>query len=85
MYFFPWQVNKTSIIIDASKYIEELKQKVERLNEDIGVAQSSTDQNPLPMVQHSDLLKLSSINYLFSISFLSYPLAGTLYYFLLYL
>ncbi|KAM1054165.1 hypothetical protein FF1_001587 [Malus domestica] len=44
-------LNKTSIIVDASKYIEELKQKVERLNQDIANAQttsSSSDQNPLP-------------------------------------
>lgn len=48
-----WQLNKTSIIVDASKYIEELKQKVERLNEDIANAQtssSSSDQTPLPVV-----------------------------------
>ncbi|MBA0766882.1 hypothetical protein Gotri_015877 [Gossypium trilobum] len=43
-------VNKTTIIVDASKYIEELKQKVERLNQDISAAQTSNDQNPLPMV-----------------------------------
>ncbi|XVF13969.1 hypothetical protein REPUB_Repub09cG0015800 [Reevesia pubescens] len=43
-------MNKTSIIVDASKYIEELKQKVERLNQDIAAAaQSSNHQNPLPM------------------------------------
>ncbi|XVE67779.1 hypothetical protein DITRI_Ditri09bG0015500 [Diplodiscus trichospermus] len=42
-------MNKTSIIVDASKYIEELKQKVERLNQDISAAQTSNDQNPLPM------------------------------------
>ncbi|XWS44069.1 hypothetical protein CRYUN_Cryun15aG0012900 [Craigia yunnanensis] len=42
-------LNKTSIIVDASKYIEELKQKVERLNQDIAAAQTSNDQNPLPM------------------------------------
>ncbi|TYJ17217.1 hypothetical protein E1A91_A09G037100v1 [Gossypium mustelinum] len=42
-------VNKTTIIVDASKYIEELKQKVERLNQDISAAQTSNDQNPLPM------------------------------------
>ncbi|GMI99110.1 hypothetical protein like AT2G40435 [Hibiscus trionum] len=42
-------VNKTTIILDASKYIEELKQKVERLNQDISAAQSSNHQNPLPM------------------------------------
>ncbi|KAE8718199.1 leucine-rich repeat receptor-like protein kinase IMK2-like [Hibiscus syriacus] len=40
-------VNKTTIIVDASKYIEELKQKVERLNKDISAAQSSDHQNPL--------------------------------------
>ncbi|ONI24746.1 hypothetical protein PRUPE_2G259900 [Prunus persica] len=45
-------LNKTSIIVDASKYIEELKQKVERLNEDAANAQtssSSSDQTPLPV------------------------------------
>ncbi|XP_010264474.1 PREDICTED: uncharacterized protein LOC104602480 [Nelumbo nucifera] len=43
-------LNKTSIIVDASKYIEELKQKVERLNQDIANAQNSNCQNPLPVV-----------------------------------
>ncbi|XVF57881.1 hypothetical protein PTKIN_Ptkin07bG0018200 [Pterospermum kingtungense] len=42
-------MNKTSIIVEASKYIEGLKQKVERLTQDIAAAQSSNDQNPLPM------------------------------------
>ncbi|KAI9157762.1 hypothetical protein LWI28_027528 [Acer negundo] len=43
-------LNKTSIIVDASKYIEELKQRVERLNQDIASAESSSShQNPLPM------------------------------------
>ncbi|KAB2596364.1 transcription factor SCREAM2-like [Pyrus ussuriensis x Pyrus communis] len=45
-------LNKTSIIVDASKYIEELKQKVERLNQDIVNAQttsSSSDQTSLPV------------------------------------
>lgn len=45
-----WQLDKTSIIIDASKYIEELKEKVERLNQDVANAQTSSDQNTLPMV-----------------------------------
>lgn len=46
-----WQLDKTSIILDATKYIEELKQKVERLNEDINTsAETSKDQNHLPMV-----------------------------------
>ncbi|XP_026460681.1 uncharacterized protein LOC113361759 isoform X2 [Papaver somniferum] len=35
-------VNDTSIIIDASNYIKELKGKVERLNQDIASSQNST-------------------------------------------
>ncbi|BAT86484.1 hypothetical protein VIGAN_04414000 [Vigna angularis var. angularis] len=46
-------LNKTSIIIDASKYIQELKQKVEELNQDLANAQTSTGQNTLPMVFNS--------------------------------
>ncbi|XP_058214729.1 transcription factor SCREAM2-like isoform X2 [Rhododendron vialii] len=42
-------VNKTSIIVDASKYIEELKEKVQKLNQDIGTSSSSSDQSSLPM------------------------------------
>lgn len=45
-----WQLNKASIIVDASKYINELKQKVERLNQDTGTSQSSKSQNSLPAV-----------------------------------
>lgn len=41
------QMNKTSIIVDASKYIGELKEKVERLNQEIG-----TSQNQFPMVKY---------------------------------
>ncbi|XP_061375138.1 uncharacterized protein LOC133317290 [Gastrolobium bilobum] len=55
-------INKTSIIIDASKYIEELKQKVERLNQDIATAQTSSDQNTLPMVTVETLEKGFHIN-----------------------
>ncbi|KAM7264225.1 hypothetical protein ACFE04_001908 [Oxalis oulophora] len=44
-------VNKTSIVIDASKYIEGLKEKVEGLNQDVG--SSHTPGNPLPMVNSS--------------------------------
>ncbi|KAK3229919.1 hypothetical protein Dsin_001800 [Dipteronia sinensis] len=56
-------LNKTSIIVDASKYIEELKQKVERLNQDIATAQSSSShQNPLPMVTVETLEKGFLIN-----------------------
>ncbi|KAK4277761.1 hypothetical protein QN277_015709 [Acacia crassicarpa] len=43
-------LDKTSIILDATKYIEELKEKVERLNQDIATAEeTSKDQNHLPM------------------------------------
>ncbi|KAL4335812.1 hypothetical protein GQ457_07G000820 [Hibiscus cannabinus] len=56
-------VNKTTIIVDASKYIAELKQKVERLNRDISsAAQSSNHQNPLPMVTVETLDKGFLIN-----------------------
>ncbi|XP_034693307.1 uncharacterized protein LOC117920064 isoform X1 [Vitis riparia] len=41
--------SKTSIIVDATKYIEDLKQKVDRLNQDVGTSQFSADQNPLPV------------------------------------
>ncbi|XP_028808638.1 transcription factor bHLH93 [Neltuma alba] len=49
-------VNKASIIVDASKYIEELKQKVEGLNAELGSSSttneesSSSSQNQLPKV-----------------------------------
>ncbi|KAK8534093.1 hypothetical protein V6N13_028224 [Hibiscus sabdariffa] len=55
-------VNKTTIIVDASKYIAELKQKVERLNRDISAAQSSNHQNLLPMVTVETLDKGFLIN-----------------------
>lgn len=43
--------NKTSIIVDASKYIQELKQKVEALNQDIATTSTPdcTDLDPLPV------------------------------------
>ncbi|XWS74419.1 hypothetical protein CRYUN_Cryun02cG0214400 [Craigia yunnanensis] len=37
--------SKTTIILDATKYIEELKQRVERINQHIAMAQNSTFQN----------------------------------------
>lgn len=43
-------MNRTSILVDASKYIQELKEKVERLNEEIGSSQDAPNQNQLPMV-----------------------------------
>ncbi|GKV04374.1 hypothetical protein SLEP1_g16534 [Rubroshorea leprosula] len=46
-------VNKTSIIVDASRYIENLKEKVERLNQEISGTSSSlsssSTENQLPM------------------------------------
>jgi hypothetical protein len=40
-----WQMNKASIIVDASKYIQDLKQKVEGLNSELGsIVESSTLQ-----------------------------------------
>ncbi|XP_061351772.1 transcription factor SCREAM2-like [Gastrolobium bilobum] len=56
-------LNKSSIIIDASKYIEKLKQKVERLNQEIASApETSSDRNPLPMVSVETLEKGFLIN-----------------------
>ncbi|KAK4273765.1 hypothetical protein QN277_017098 [Acacia crassicarpa] len=50
-------LNRTAILMDASKYLAELKQKVERLNQDIATAQTSSDQNPLPTVTVETLEK----------------------------
>ncbi|GMI65358.1 hypothetical protein like AT2G40435 [Hibiscus trionum] len=55
-------MNKTSIIVDASKYIQELKQKVKRLNQDIAASQISNSRNPLPMVVVETLEKGFLIN-----------------------
>ncbi|KAK8672490.1 hypothetical protein V6N13_110858 [Hibiscus sabdariffa] len=55
-------MNKASIIVDASNYIQELKQKVERLNQDVAAAQTSNNQNPLPMVTVETLEKGYLIN-----------------------
>ncbi|WOL01890.1 hypothetical protein Cni_G10609 [Canna indica] len=50
-------LSKTSIIMDASKYIEELKKKVEKLNREIANA-----QNVLPVVTVETLQKGFLIN-----------------------
>ncbi|KAJ0533851.1 hypothetical protein HanIR_Chr09g0413161 [Helianthus annuus] len=50
----------TSIIVDASKYIKELKQKIDILNQDI--ARSSTYQNSWPMVTVETLEKGMRVN-----------------------
>ncbi|KAF6174051.1 hypothetical protein GIB67_020233 [Kingdonia uniflora] len=56
------QIDNTSIILDASKYIEELKQKVERLNEDIASSQYTNDQKSLPQVTVETLEKGLLVN-----------------------
>ncbi|KAH7514722.1 uncharacterized protein LOC107431280 isoform X2 [Ziziphus jujuba] len=50
-------MNKASIIVDASKYIQELKEKVEYLNQDIG-----TSESRLPAVMVKTLEKGFLIN-----------------------
>ncbi|KAK9279933.1 hypothetical protein L1049_013617 [Liquidambar formosana] len=39
----------TSIILDASKYIDELKENVERLDQDVATGRNSPDHNPMPV------------------------------------
>ncbi|GKU99561.1 hypothetical protein SLEP1_g12392 [Rubroshorea leprosula] len=58
-------LNETSIIVDASKYIEELKKKVERLNQDVADAQTS-DKNSLPMQVTVETLKKGFLINVFS-------------------
>ncbi|XP_072976240.1 transcription factor BHLH3-like [Typha angustifolia] len=48
-------VNKASVIVDASKYIQELKKKVMRLNQEIDFAQNNIEKTPLPMVSVENL------------------------------
>ncbi|XP_029123965.1 transcription factor bHLH61 [Elaeis guineensis] len=55
-------LSKTSIIIDASKYIAELKQKVERLNQEIACVRNVVEENPLPVVTVETLKKGFLIN-----------------------
>lgn len=48
-----WKQSDTSIIHDASRYIQELKHKLEILNEDTATAQnSSNNQSSLPVVHN---------------------------------
>ncbi|KAK6156043.1 hypothetical protein DH2020_010291 [Rehmannia glutinosa] len=56
-------VNETSIVLDASNYIKELKQKVEKLNEEISTAESSIHhQNMWPRVTVETLEKGFLVN-----------------------
>ncbi|KAH6757145.1 transcription factor SCREAM-like protein [Perilla frutescens var. hirtella] len=41
-------VNQASIVVDASRYIEELKERVEALNQDVASLQNSSQQDSLP-------------------------------------
>ncbi|KAJ0887779.1 hypothetical protein HanRHA438_Chr09g0394781 [Helianthus annuus] len=54
------QKEDTSIIVDASKYIKELKQKIDILNQDI--ARSSSYHNSWPMVTVETLEKGMRVN-----------------------
>ncbi|CAH2058621.1 unnamed protein product [Thlaspi arvense] len=56
--------NETSIIMDASKYIQKLKKKVERFNEDTTAEQSSSEPTDptTPMVTVETLEKGFMIN-----------------------
>ncbi|KAI3458434.1 hypothetical protein Pfo_015097 [Paulownia fortunei] len=55
-------MNETSIVLDASNYIKGLKQKVERLNEEIATAESSIHQNLWPRVTVETLEKGFLVN-----------------------
>ncbi|OIT00246.1 PREDICTED: uncharacterized protein LOC109230419 [Nicotiana attenuata] len=59
-------VNKASIIVHASKYIEELKERIDKLNEDVSTSQPShiDDENSLPLVTVETLEKGFLINVL---------------------
>lgn len=39
------KVDKASLIVDTAKYIQELKQKVEKLNEDIAYIKNRSGEN----------------------------------------
>ncbi|KAK1421360.1 hypothetical protein QVD17_23627 [Tagetes erecta] len=54
--------NDSSIILDASKYIEHLKQKVEILNLEIASGQSSSYQNASPVVTVEAVEKGMQVN-----------------------
>lgn len=41
--------SKTSIILDATKYLEELKQRIEKVNQHVALAQNSTFQKSYPV------------------------------------
>ncbi|KAL8154308.1 hypothetical protein V2J09_012068 [Rumex salicifolius] len=68
--------NNRSIIGDASKYIEELKDKVERLNREMA-SSSSSQPSPLPKKPSKSSISVSSkLGFLARIVFVSkHPVA----------
>ncbi|CAI9772183.1 unnamed protein product [Fraxinus pennsylvanica] len=52
-------INETAIVVDASNYITELKQKVERLNKDVA---SASNKNSSPQVTVETLEKGFLVN-----------------------
>lgn len=46
-------MNTASIVVDASRYIEELKERVERLDQDVVTLQNSNEENSLTAVYFS--------------------------------
>ncbi|CAA0834450.1 Unknown protein [Striga hermonthica] len=56
-------MNESSIVLDASNYIKDLKQKVDKLNEEIATAESSArHQNSRPRVTVETLEKGFLVN-----------------------
>ncbi|KAL3630536.1 hypothetical protein CASFOL_023520 [Castilleja foliolosa] len=55
-------LNDASIVLDASNYIKDLKQKVEKLNGEIATAESSIRQNVWPRVRVETLEKGFLVN-----------------------
>lgn len=49
------QVDEKSILVDTSKYIEELKEKVQRLNQEIDSSQTSTQNLPMVYIHIHDV------------------------------
>ncbi|CAA3006723.1 transcription factor bHLH61-like isoform X2 [Olea europaea var. sylvestris] len=55
-------MNTASIVVDASRYIEELKERVERLDQDVVTLQNSNEENSLTAVKVESLEKGFLIN-----------------------
>ncbi|CAI9782344.1 unnamed protein product [Fraxinus pennsylvanica] len=55
-------MNTASIVVDATRYIEELKERVGKLNQDVATLQNSNEENSLPAVKVESLEKGFLIN-----------------------